>query len=168
MTFSIYRASVPVLIRGLENLSAILAKGEAFAAETKIDPSELVRASLAPDMYALARQVQVASDSAKGCGARLAGMEPPSFPDTETTFAELHTRIDKTIAFLKGIPAAQLAGAETRTVTLKLRAREVSFTGADYLLNFALPNFYFHVTTAYDILRHRGVNLGKPDFIGGI
>jgi hypothetical protein len=168
MTFSIYRASIPVLLRGFANLSAILAKGEAFAAEKNIDPAELIQAALAPDMYALARQVQVASDSAKGCGARLAGIEPPSFPDTETTFAELHARIDKTVAFLKGITEAQLAGAETRTVTLKLRGREVSFKGDDYLLNFALPNFYFHLTTAYDILRHKGVPLGKPDFIGGI
>jgi hypothetical protein len=168
MTFSIHRASIPVLLRGLANLSGILAKGEAFATEKNIDPAELIQASLAPDMYALARQVQVASDSAKGCGARLAGLEPPSFPDTETTFAELYTRIDKTVAFLKGLTEAQLAGAESRKVTLKLRGREVSFKGDDYLLNFALPNFYFHLTTAYDILRHKGVALTKPDFIGGI
>ncbi|MBI2255636.1 MAG: DUF1993 domain-containing protein [Proteobacteria bacterium] len=166
MSFSIYRASVPVLIRGLESLTAILKKGEAFAAEKGLAPAELLEARLYDDMYNLIRQVQLASDSAKGCAARLSAKENPSFPDTETSFAELYARIDKTIAFAKSVTEADLASAEARTVVLKLRSREVTFTGADYLLNFALPNYFFHVTTAYDILRHKGVPLGKPDYIG--
>ena len=166
MSLSIHRASIPVLVRGLRNLSHILPKGEAHAAAKGLAPATLIEASLAPDMYNLARQVQLASDSAKGCGARLAGIDNPSFADTETSFAELQARIEKTIAFLQSIAEAQLDGAETRQVTLKLRGGERHFTGADYLFNFVLPNFFFHVTTAYDILRHKGVELGKPDYLG--
>ncbi|WP_374383179.1 DUF1993 family protein [Dongia sp.] len=166
MSLSIYRASIPVLVRGLKNLSHLLTKGEAYAAAKGLPASALIEASLAPDMYNLARQVQLASDSAKGCGARLAGIENPSFADTETTFADLQARIEKTVAFLQSITEAQLDGADTRQVTMKLRSGEKHFVGADYLFNFVLPNFYFHVTTAYDILRHKGVELGKPDYLG--
>jgi uncharacterized protein len=166
MTFSIYRASIPVLIRGFGNLSAILKKGEAFAEEKAIAPAALLETRLYDDMHNLIRQVQLASDSAKGCGARLAGIENPSFADTENTFTELHARIGKTVDFLKSISESQLDGAEGKTVTLNVRGREIHFTGADYLLNFALPNFFFHVTTAYDILRHAGVPLGKLDYLG--
>lgn len=166
MSFSIHRASIPVLVRGFESLSHVLRKGEAFAAEQGIAPEVLLQAQLAPDMYNLIRQVQLASDSAKGCAARLAGIENPSFADTEASFADLHARIAKTVDFLKGVSESQLNGAEARTVTLKLRGREVHFSGTDYLLNFALPNYFFHVTTAYDLLRHKGVPLTKPDYLG--
>lgn len=167
MTFSIYRASIPVLLRNLRNLKNVLKKGEAFATAKGIDPKELIGASLAPDMYALARQVQVATDMAKGCAGRLAGIEIPSYADTEATFPELYARIDKTLAFIESVKEAQLAGADERQVTIKLRSGEFQFTGADYLLNFVMPNFYFHMTTAYGILRHKGVELGKMDFVGG-
>jgi hypothetical protein len=166
MSFSIYRASIPVLIRNFESLSAILKKGEAFAVEKGLAPAELLEARLYEDMHNLIRQVQLASDSAKGCAARLAGIENPSFADTETNFAELHARIGKTVDFLKSVSEAQLKGAEDKTVTLKVRGRAINFSGSDYLLNFALPNYFFHVTTAYDILRHKGVPLGKLDYLG--
>ena len=166
MSFSIYRASIPVLIRGFENLTDILKKGEAFAAEKGIAPGELLETRLYEDMHNLIKQVQLASDSAKGCGARLAGVENPSFPDDETNFAELHARIGKTVDFLKAISERQLDGAESKAIVMKIRGREINFTGADYLLNFALPNYFFHVTTAYDILRHKGVPLGKLDYLG--
>ncbi len=168
MAFSIYRASIPVLIRGFESLTVLLKKGEAFAAEKGIAPDELLQAQLAPDMYNLIRQIQLASDSAKGCAARLAGVENPSFADSEASFADLYARIGKTVDFLKGVAESQLNGADTRTVTLKLRGREVNFSGTDYLLNFALPNYFFHVTTAYDLLRHKGVPLTKPDYLGSL
>ncbi|MCY1408191.1 hypothetical protein D9M71_235100 [compost metagenome] len=119
-------------------------------------------------MLPLARQVQIASDSAKGCAARLAGIDIPVYPDDETTFDELQARIARTIRFLEGIKAEQLDGSETRTIQLKLRNREVTFSGRDFLLGFATPNFYFHVTTAYDILRHNGVEIGKMDYLGGV
>lgn len=165
---SLYRTSIPVFVRAFGNLSAILDKAAAHAEARKFDPSVLVNARLAPDMFPLSRQVQSASDSAKGCAARLAGIDIPRFEDTETTFAELQARIAKTVAFLQGVKPAQLDGSEDRTITLKLRTREVSFTAPDYLLNFALPNFFFHVTTAYGILRHNGVDIGKTDFLGSL
>lgn len=170
MAFTIYQASIPVLCRMLTNLGAILDKAASDAATRQIDPAVFVNARLAPDMHALARQVQIATDAAKGCAARLAGIESPSFPDTEATFSELKARIDKTVTFLKGVPADKFDGGEDRTVTITLRQRgsDVSFTGADFLLNFAMPNFYFHVTTAYAILRHNGVKVGKMDFLGGV
>jgi hypothetical protein len=168
MTLSMYQASVPVLARGLENLAAILAKAAAHAEAKKIDPAVFLNARLAPDMFPLSRQVQIASDAAKACVARLAGIEVPGYPDTESTFPELQARIAKTVAFVKSATAAQIDGSEARTVTLKMRGEEVTFRGQDYLLNLALPNFYFHVTTAYDILRHNGVDLGKSDYLGRI
>jgi uncharacterized protein len=166
MTLSLYQASVPVLARALNNLSAILGKAMVHAEARKIDPAVFINARLAPDMFPLARQVQSASDSAKGCAARLAGVGIPSYADTEATFAELQERIAKTIAFLQSVTAAQIDGGENRPVTMRLRGGEVHFTGQSYLLTFALPNFYFHLTTAYAILRHNGVEIGKTDFLG--
>jgi hypothetical protein len=125
-----------------------------------------VNARLAPDMFALARQIQIASDAAKGCVARLAGAEVPSYPDTESTFPELEARIAKTIAFVKGFTAAEVDGSEERSVTLKMRSGELTLRGQDYLFKLTLPNFYFHITTAYDILRHNGVEVGKMDYLG--
>jgi hypothetical protein len=168
MSLSMHQASIPVFIRMLGNLSAILDKAEAFAKAKKIDSAVLINARLAPNMYALARQVQIATDTAKGCAARLAGIAIPSYADTETTFPELHARIAKTIAFLQSIGATQIDGSENRSITLKLGGTETPFLGQPYLLTFALPNFYFHVTTAYDILRHNGVEIGKPDYLGSV
>jgi hypothetical protein len=144
-----------------------LRKAEEHAAAKKIDPAVFVNARLAPDMFALSRQVQSASDSAKGCAARLAGMEVPRYEDTESTFPELQARISKTVAFMQGVSPEAIAGSEERRIVLKLRGQETSFSGQAYLLTFALPNFFFHVVTAYDILRHNGVEIGKADFLGG-
>lgn len=166
MTLSMYQAAVPVFVRGLENLATILAKAAAHAEAKKIDPSVFINARLAPDMFALARQVQIASDAAKGSAARLAGVEVPSYPDTESTFPELQERVAKTIAFVKGFTPAQIDGSEDRKIVLKMRTDEVTFRGQDYLLKLALPNFFFHLTTAYDILRHNGVEVGKMDYLG--
>ena len=168
MPLSMYQATIPVLVRGLNNLSAILDKAEGHAAASNIDPAVFIEGRLAPDMYPLARQVQIASDMAKGCAARLAGVEVPSWEDTESTFDELQARIAKTLDFIKGIDAAKLEGSETRTVVLKMRSGELSFSGRDYLLGFAMPNFYFHVTAAYAILRYNGVDVGKMDYLGGV
>ncbi|WP_024301654.1 DUF1993 family protein [Pseudogulbenkiania sp. MAI-1] len=168
MSLSMYQASVPGLIRGLNNLAAILDKAAAHAEAKNIAPEVFLQARLAPDMFPLVRQVQSVSDSAKGCAARLAGLEVPSYPDTETSFPELQERLAKTVAFLKGITPEQIDGSEERPITLKVRSREIHFTGQSYLLGFVLPNFYFHLTTAYDILRHNGVELGKMDYLGGV
>lgn len=166
MTISMYQASVPVFQRTLKALDAILDKGAAYAAERKIDPSVLVSARLFPDMFALARQVQIATDHAKGAGARLAGLPAPSYADTEASFPELKARIGKTLEFLATLSPGQIDGSEGRDISLKAGPRELSFKGQDYLLFFALPNFYFHVTTAFAILRHNGVPIGKLDFLG--
>jgi len=163
-----YEASIPVFIRMLKNLAAILAKGATYAEAKKIEPTVLINSRLYPDMFPMARQVQIASDAAKGCGARLAGREPPKFEDNEATFPELLTRIDKTIAYLETLKPEQINGSEQRTITLQIRNNTLTFLGMPFLLNFALPNFYFHVTTAYDILRHCGVEIGKQDFIGAL
>ncbi|NWL77684.1 DUF1993 domain-containing protein [Pseudomonas taiwanensis] len=168
MSLSMYEASIPVLARMLGNLSNILKKAEANAQARGIDPKVFIESRLAPDMYALARQVQIASDMAKGCAARLAGVDVPSWADTETTFEELQARIAKTQMFIKDIDASKLDGSEDRTVVLKMRSGDMSFSGRDYLLGFALPNFYFHITAAYAILRHNGVDVGKMDFLGGV
>ncbi len=165
MSLSMYQASIPVLIRHLGILGDILAKGAADAEARKIDPSVYVNARLAPDMLPLARQVQIASDISKGAGARLAGMEAPSFADTETSFDELQERIKKTIAFLNGIKPAQIDGSEEKAIALTVGGNALKFTGQQYLLGFALPNLYFHVTTVYAILRHNGVPLGKRDYL---
>ena len=166
MPFSFYDASIPVFIRGLHNLAGYLRKAQADAVARKIDPAVLIAARLAPDMHPLSRQVQIASDMVKNGAARLAGMDAPSFPDTETTFEELQARIEKTVAFLKTVTEAQLQGAEDRTISLKFPGREMEFTGSVYLTGFVLPNLYFHMTAAYTILRHNGVPLGKMDFMG--
>jgi hypothetical protein len=161
-----YQASVPVFIRMLSNLSAILDKAVAQAEAKKLDLSVLTQSRLAPDMLPFTFQIQTATDSVKGCAARLAGIEIPSFPDTEKTFPELKARIAKTIDFLKSVKPEQIDGSEERSVTLKLRSGEVHFTGQSYLLGFVLPNFFFHVTTAYALLRHNGIDIGKQDYIG--
>jgi hypothetical protein len=166
MSLTIYQASVPVFQQILTSLSGILTKAAAHAETKKIDPSVFITARLAPDMFPLSRQVQIATDHAKGACARLAGVEIPSFPDTETTFAELQTRIAKTLDFIKNLKPAQFDGAETREVKLKIGGNELTFTGQKYLFHGAFPNFFFHATTAYDILRHNGVDVGKRDFIG--
>ena len=163
---SMHRASVPVLARALRNLAAVLRKAEAHATERNLEPSVLLNYRLAPDMFPLTRQVQIASDTSKGCVARLAGVEVPSYPDDETTFAQLQARIERTIAFIESFEPAQVDGTEAKTVTLKMRTGEIAFEGLPYLLEFVLPNVYFHCTTAYAILRHCGVNLGKKDFLG--
>jgi hypothetical protein len=168
MPLSMYQASVPVFVRILENLAAILKKAETHAEARKIDPAVLINDRLAPDMFPLARQIQIATDGAKGGVARLAGIEIPSYADTETTFEELQTRLAKTIAFLNSVSADQVDGSEERTITLKLRGTDASFPGQPYLLNFVLPNVYFHVTAAYLILRHNGVELGKMDYLGAV
>lgn len=167
MPLSMYQTSIPVFVRALGNLSAILDKAAAHAAARKIDPSVFINARLAPDMFPLSRQVQSASDSAKGCAARLAGLEVPRYEDTETTFPELRMRITKTVTFMQAVKSAQFDGSEERTIVLKLRGREVSFSGQSYLFNFALPNFFFHAVAAYGILRHNGVEIGKQDYLGG-
>lgn len=166
MSLSMYQASVPVFIRMLGNLSAILKKAEAHAQARKFDSAVLIQARLYPDMFPLARQVQIASDQAKGCASRLAGQEPPSYPDTEQTFAELYARIDKTLAHLKSFKPEQIDGSEERSIELKLRDRTLHLKGREYLLERVYPNFFFHVTTAYAILRHNGVEIGKGDFLG--
>ena len=166
MSLSMYQASVPAFVRMLNNLSAILDKAAAHADAIKIDPSIFVNARLAPDMFPLSRQVQIATDGVKGCAARLAGIEVPSYPDTETTIPELKTRIAKTIAFMQSVTPAQIDGSEERKIALKVGGRDLSFLGQPYLFNFVIPNFYFHVTTAYAILRHNGVEIGKTDFLG--
>lgn len=168
MSTTMYQASIPGLVHMLGNLDAILTKAAAHAATKGIDPSVLVDSRLYPDMFPLARQVQIATDMAKGCGARLAGQEPPKYEDTEASFPELSARIQKTIAYLESLKAEAIDGSEERVITLKLRHASVTFRGMPYLLNFVLPNFYFHVTTAYAILRHNGIELGKQDYLGKI
>jgi len=167
MALSMYQASIPVFIRGLENLSHILNKALAHAEARKLDPTVFITARLYPDMFALARQVQIASDTAKGAAARLSGLDNPSYADTEASFPELQQRITKTIDFLKSIKPEQIEGSEEKLVVLPTRAKgDIHFTGQNYLLQQALPNFFFHVTTAYDILRHNGVEIGKWDYYG--
>jgi uncharacterized protein len=168
MSTTMYQASIPGLVHMLRNLDAILTKAAAHAETKGIDPSVLVNSRLYPDMFALARQIQIATDMAKGCGARLAGQEPPKYEDTEASFPELSARILKTITYLESLKAEAIDGSEERVITLKLRHASVTFRGMYYLLNFVLPNFYFHVTTAYAILRHNGVELGKQDYLGTI
>ncbi len=165
---SMYQVSVPVYVNMLGNLSAILDKAAAHAASRKIDPSVLVNARLFPDMLPLAKQIQIATDQAKGSAARLAGVEVPKYEDNEVTIDELKARIDKTIAFIKGFSPAQIDATEGKDISLTIGGRAMNFKGMGYLLGFAMPNFYFHITTAYDILRHNGVDLGKRDFLGPI
>lgn len=166
MSLSMYQASVPVFVRMFGNLSTLLQKGADHAAAKKFDAAVLVNARLAPDMFALARQVQIATDMAKGCVARLAGVEPPKYDDTETTIPELQARIAKTVDYIKTFQPAQIDGSEDRAIELKSPRGAMNFKGQQYLLHFVLPNVYFHITTTYNLLRHNGVEIGKMDFIG--
>lgn len=161
-----YDASIPVFLHFLDSLSAILKKAEDHCAAKKIDPAVMVSLRLYPDMLPLPRQVQIACDSAKGAGARLAGIAVPSYPDDEKTFADLQARIAKTADFLRTLTKAQFEGAASRAISFKAGPREMNFVGADYLGRWAFPNFFFHVTTAYAILRHNGVEIGKTDYMG--
>lgn len=166
MPLSMYEASVPVFIQSLHSLSAILAKAANYAETRKIDPSVLINARLAPDMLPLSRQIQITSDMVKGGAARLAGIEVPRYEDTETTFPELQARITKTVNFLQTVTAKMMDGSEKRHISLKIGGRDRSFEGQGYLLDFVIPNFYFHLTVAYAILRHNGLDIGKADFLG--
>lgn len=166
MTLAMFEAAVPAFLQTLNSLSAILGKAEAFAAERKIDPSVLLAYRVAPDMFALTRQVQIATDHAKGCCARLAGVDVPKYADHEATFADLRARIARTVAFVEGFKPTDIDGSEDRDITFTAGGREMHFKGQSYLVGFVLPNFYFHATTAYNILRHCGVPIGKRDFLG--
>ena len=166
MTISMYQASVPSLIRSLNNLAAILEKGAAHAEAKNIDPSVLISSRLYPDMFPLSRQVQVASDIARRGAARLAESEAPSIEDNETTFPELIARLQKTTSYLETLTPDLIDGSEEKSISLPVGKETMTFKGMPYLLYFVLPNVYFHVTTAYDILRHCGVELGKIDFLG--
>ncbi|MBK9021744.1 MAG: DUF1993 domain-containing protein [Sulfuritalea sp.] len=166
MSLSMYDASAPRFARMLRNLDVILARAQAHAAAKKIAPEVLLGARLFPDMLPMIKQVQIATDHAKGAVARLAGAEVPRYEDSEQTFDELRARIAKTIAFVGTFAAAQVDGSEQRPIALRVGGKDWSFTGQDYLLGFALPNFYFHLVTAYNILRHNGVEIGKGDYLG--
>ena len=166
MSLTMYQASIPAFVRMLGNLSAILDKAAAHAEAKKIAPAIFINARLAPDMFPLSRQVQIATDMVKGCAARLAGIEVPSYEDNEATFEELQARVAKTIAFLQSISAEQIDGSEERDITVKFGSREFNFLGQAYLVDFVIPNFNFHLTSTYAILRHNGVDIGKMDYIG--
>jgi uncharacterized protein len=166
MTISMYQASAPRFASTLKNLAAILDKAKAHAEAKKIDEQVLTSSRLFPDMFALARQVQITCDTAKGAVARLAGVEIPKHEDSEKTFDELKERIAKTLAFIATVKAAQIDGTEDKEIVLKLQGKDVPTKGMTYLLGRAWPNFYFHAATAYNILRHNGVEIGKGDFIG--
>jgi uncharacterized protein len=166
MALSMFDASVPSMLRQLAALDAILDKAAAHAAARKIDPAVLLATRLFPDMFALTRQVQLTCDFAKNTVARLAGQEPPKWPDEETSFDQLKARVAKTVDFVKGFTPVQLEGAESRDVTLPMGGKPTTFKGAHFLFAFALPNFYFHATTTYAILRHCGIEIGKRDFMG--
>jgi len=168
MKISMHQVSAPRFANSLKNLSAILDKGQAYAEAKKVDPTVLTGARLYPDMFPLSRQVQIATDTAKGAVARLAGIENPKYEDTERTFEELKARIAKTIELIDSVKPDQVDGTEDKEIVLKLGGSEMRWTGMQYLLGFALPNFYFHVTTAYDILRHSGVEVVKRDYLGNI
>lgn len=163
---TMYQASAPALERMLVNLAVILEKGAAHAAAKKIEPAVFINARLLPDMFTLAKQVQIAADMARGCMARLAGDEAPKDEDSETTLAELITRIEKTVVYIKRFTPAQIDGSEERQIVLPMRSGPLEFKGQPYLLHWVYPNFYFHFTTAHDILRHNGVEVGKMDFLG--
>jgi hypothetical protein len=165
MSISMYRASVPVFQQMLPALSACLRKGADYAAAKKIDPAVLLQSRLYPDMFPLIRQVQLAADFAKGPVARLAGQEPPKYDDSETSFDQLYARIQKTLDFVSEFKPSQIDGSEERDITLTLGTQTRSFRGENYLVGFALPNFFFHTTTSYAILRHNGVEVGKGDYM---
>jgi hypothetical protein len=168
MSLSIYDLTVPVMLRGLNVTSDYLDKASAYSAEKKIDPDTLINARLAPDMQPFVMQIQRISDNCKGALGRLAGIETPNFPDTETTFMELKERIAKTISFVETIKPEQLQGSESRELSLKFRNVDTKMRGDSYLLAVFIPNFYFHITTAHDILRNQGLDIGKKDYLGNI
>ena len=167
MNISMYQASIPHFIHMLNNLAHILAKADQHAETKKIDPLVLINSRLFPDMFPLSRQVQIACDIAKGCGARLAGIEPPKYEDNEVSFSELIFRAKKTITFIETLKAAHIDGSEEKSISFNIREHSFNFNGLDYLLRWSIPNMYFHITTTYNILRHNGVELGKQDFLGG-
>lgn len=168
MTISMYDASIPTFLHTLRSLKAILEKGVAHAEARKYEPTLLATTRLAPDMLPLTRQVQIATDAAKGAAARLSGIDPPKFEDTEQTMADLIARVSKTIDYLQGFKPEQINGSEQRTITIPTPRQTFTFPGLTFLRHWALPNFFFHVTTAYNLLRHNGVELGKADFLGGV
>jgi hypothetical protein len=167
MTVSLYQASVPVFQKMLGNLKTILQKGESYAQAKKIEPSVLLNTRLYLDMFALTRQVQIATDVAKGACARLGGQDIPKYEDTESSFADLYARIDRTLAYLATFKPADIDGQEDRDIILTPGGKEMHFKGQPYLLHWALPNFYFHVMATYAVLRHNGVDVGKMDYLGG-
>ena len=167
MSLSMYTATVPPFRSMLKNLSAVMAKAEAHCEAKKIDPTAFLASRLYPDMLPFTAQVQIATDNIKGAAGRLAGVEIPKFEDTEKTFPELQARLDKTVAFLDSLSEAQFEGAAERDIVLQLRDRKLEFKGAPYLLQWANPNVYFHLTTAYALLRHGGVEIGKRDYLSG-
>ncbi|MCC6072982.1 DUF1993 family protein [Massilia sp. GCM10020059] len=166
MSFSMYEASVPVFTQILNSLAAIIDKAETHANEKNIDPAALLQARLYPDMFPFLRQVQVATDFAKGCSARLAGVEVPRYEDTEKSFADLRERIARTVAFISDLPRDAIEASDQRDIVTGSGAKVREFKGQDYLVHYAMPHFYFHATTAYALLRHNGVEIGKKDFIG--
>ena len=168
MSIAVYDASVPAFVQVLEALIGLVDKAEAHAQAKKIEPSVLLGARLYPDMFPLVRQLQLSTDFAKGASARLAGVDVPSYQDTEASFADIRQRLKRTIEFVQSLPKDKFAGGETRDVTVRIAGQPATFKGQTYLLHFALPNFYFHATTAYAILRHCGIELGKRDFIGKV
>ena len=168
MALDMHSASVPIFVRMLGNLAAWLDKAEAHATAKKFEPSVYLTARLAPDMLPLPTQIQIACDAAKFCVARLAGVEAPAFADDETTLDELRQRVRKTIDYLQSVPAAQIDGSDAREISVPRRAGPLLMKGEMYLKHFVLPNFFFHVTTVYALLRHNGVSLGKSDFLAGL
>ena len=168
MKISMYEASIPTFLLTLRNLKAILQKGAAHAESKKYDPNLLAATRLAADMLPLTRQVQIASDAAKGAAARLAGVDPPKFEDNEQTLADLVARVDKTIDYLQSFKPEQLDGSDDRTITIPTPRQTFTFPGLIFLRHWALPNFFFHVTTAYNLLRHNGVEIGKADYLGKV
>ena len=167
MSISMYQASIPQFSKMLTNLSHILKKGEEFASAKSLDSKALVEGRLAPDMFPLTKQVQIACDQVKNGMARIAGVEPPKFEDDEASFADLQERIAKTITFTNNLRPEQINGTEAKEIKFSIKEWKFEFVGEQYLLTWIIPNFYFHVTTAYDILRHHGVEIGKTDYLGG-
>ena len=168
MSLSMYQASVPVFIRAFKNLTGVLQKGEAFAQAKKIEPAVLINDRLAPDMFTLSRQIQIATDIARRGVARLAGVEPQKFEDNEKSFADLYDRINRTIAYLESFRPQQIDGTEDKPLSIEIGDSTMNFTGKEMLLNFSIPNVFFHTTVTYAILRHNGVEIGKSDFIGNM
>jgi hypothetical protein len=168
MSLSLYDASIPTFLHTLRSLKAILEKAVAHAEARKFDPNVFVSSRLYPDMLPFSRQIQIASDAAKGAAARLSGTEPPKFEDNETTMAELIARVTKTIDYLEGFKAAQFEGDDNRVITIKSPRMTLNFTAVNFVRHWALPNFFFHTTTAYALLRHGGVEVGKQDYLGPV